>query len=95
MREIRLYGSEGGGAVCSPYPYRFHGAWRRRVGMRDSRGIASQPVVSDCNSGWQCAHHSVVHTKNVQPLFQMQRAERQTQVGVSFVRKSSVIQIPP
>ena len=21
MREIRLYGSEGGGAVCSPYPY--------------------------------------------------------------------------
>jgi hypothetical protein len=22
MREIRLYGSEGGGAVCSPYPYR-------------------------------------------------------------------------
>jgi len=22
MREIRLYGSEGGGAVRSPYPYR-------------------------------------------------------------------------
>ena len=21
MREIRLYGSEGGGAGCSPYPY--------------------------------------------------------------------------
>jgi len=21
MREIRLYGSEGGGAACSPYPY--------------------------------------------------------------------------
>jgi hypothetical protein len=21
MREIRLYGLEGGGAVCSPYPY--------------------------------------------------------------------------
>jgi hypothetical protein len=23
MREIRLYGSEGGGAGCSPYPYQF------------------------------------------------------------------------
>ena len=29
MREIRLYGSEGGGAVCSPYPL----SWvERRVG---------------------------------------------------------------
>jgi len=26
MREIRLYGSEGGGAGCSPYPYQ---AFRR------------------------------------------------------------------
>jgi len=24
MREIRLYGSEGGGAVRSPYPYQGH-----------------------------------------------------------------------
>lgn len=24
MREIRLYGSEGGGAARSPYPYRSH-----------------------------------------------------------------------
>jgi len=23
MREIRLYGSEGGGAARSPYPYQF------------------------------------------------------------------------
>ena len=31
MREIRLYGSEGGGAVCSPYPYQtFH------LGLLDS-----------------------------------------------------------
>jgi len=37
MREIRLYGSEGGGAVCSPYPYRSdpilnQGSSRRRTG---------------------------------------------------------------
>jgi len=25
MREIRLYGSEGGGAARSPYPYQFVG----------------------------------------------------------------------
>ena len=29
MREIRLYGSEGGGAVRSPYPYP---GWSGRVG---------------------------------------------------------------
>jgi len=29
MREIRLYGSEGGGAVGSPYPYP---GWSVRVG---------------------------------------------------------------
>jgi hypothetical protein len=29
MREIRLYGSEGGGAVCSPYPYP---GWSGRAG---------------------------------------------------------------
>jgi hypothetical protein len=28
MREIRLYGSEGGGAGCSPYPYQLpQDAW--------------------------------------------------------------------
>jgi len=31
MREIRLYGSEGGGAVCSPYPYHFHRTRRRQA----------------------------------------------------------------
>ena len=30
MREIRLYGSEGGGAVCSPYPY-------QTIGRLDAR----------------------------------------------------------
>ena len=29
MREIRLYASEGGGAVCSPYPYRSSPVFRR------------------------------------------------------------------
>jgi hypothetical protein len=30
MREIRTYGSEGGGAVSSPYPYRSNSALRGR-----------------------------------------------------------------
>ncbi len=29
MREIRLYGSEGGGAARSPYPYQFTSDSRR------------------------------------------------------------------
>ena len=36
MREIRLYGSEGGGAVRSPYPY-------QRVQPAYLRVIASMP----------------------------------------------------
>ncbi len=30
MREIRLYGSEGGGAARSPYPYQVN-AWPRCI----------------------------------------------------------------
>ena len=29
MREIRLYGSEGGGTGCSPYPYQMIAVHRR------------------------------------------------------------------
>jgi len=29
MREIRLYGSEGGGAASSPYPYQLDPGFRR------------------------------------------------------------------
>ena len=90
MREIRLYGSEGGGAARSPYPYPSHRSWCRRVGMKDAHGIADQPPSSSRHSWWQCAHHAVVYRKNVQPLLQMQRAERQTQVGVPLVRKPAV-----
>ena len=53
--------------------------------------VRHKSVVSDCHSRCQCPHHSVVHRENVQSLFQMQRAERQTQVAVSLVRKSAVI----
>jgi len=73
-----------------------HRSWRRRVGMKDAHGIADQPPSSSRHSWWQCADHSVVHRKNVQPVFQMQRAECQTPVAVSLVRESAVIwaQIP-
>jgi len=36
MREIRLYGSEGGGAARSPYPYQSpaeHSRFRGNLGM--------------------------------------------------------------
>jgi hypothetical protein len=43
MREIRLYGSEGGGAVCSPYPYPGGaGALRTLVAGKGRSSIFSQ-----------------------------------------------------
>jgi hypothetical protein len=63
---------------------------RNTFALTGSHGIANQHPSVDCHSRWQCAHHSVVHRKNVQSLFQMQRAERQTQVAVSPLRQSLV-----
>jgi len=37
MREIRLYGSEGGGAVRSPYPYQAAGKLLDSSGFPRSR----------------------------------------------------------
>jgi hypothetical protein len=63
---------------------------RNAFALTGSHGVANQHPSVDCHSRWQCAHHSVVHRKNVQSLFQMQRAERQTQVAVSPLRQSLV-----
>jgi hypothetical protein len=35
MRETRLYGSEGGGAGCSPYPYQICGGLDSRFRGND------------------------------------------------------------
>jgi len=54
MREIRLYGSEGGGAARSPYPYQFPSDSRRlpaplKVPL-DSRFRGNDEAVVRCYS---------------------------------------------
>ena len=41
MREIRLYGSEGGGAGCSPYPYQTVGVKLLDSRFRGNDGLAT------------------------------------------------------
>ena len=41
MREIRLYGSEGGGAVCSPYPYHSHPKRDKAIALQKVMGEPS------------------------------------------------------
>ena len=45
MREIRLYGSEGGGAARSPYPYQASGrSWIPT--LRDQCGTSAGPPLN-------------------------------------------------
>ena len=43
MREIRLYGSEGGGAARSPYPYQIPGTMVKRSSMPGCAGMTIGP----------------------------------------------------
>jgi hypothetical protein len=49
MREIRPYGSEGGGAGCSPYPYQWSGRSLSKLGGGDwtpaYAGVTSANVI--------------------------------------------------
>jgi len=42
MREIRLYGSEGGGAARSPYPYQFNSVANRNETLYQATNLKSR-----------------------------------------------------
>ena len=62
MREIRLYGSEGGGTGCSPYPYqqgrleKLDSEFRRNDGGREIRSIHVQKLVQVHQSAGEFGH---------------------------------------
>jgi len=67
MREIRLYGSEGGGAVRSPYPYQ-EGA-SPKMSNQPKRGLPSAFRPRNQRSWIARSTRSMPHSPGIQVIF--------------------------